>query len=71
VTQNRLNREALENAFPELMFQMAIPLSTAIATTAQNHLTPLEAADTRAREAYRTLVREIHQRMLHFQDENG
>ena len=31
VTQNRLNRESLERAFPELMFRTAIPLSTAIA----------------------------------------
>ncbi len=71
VTQNRLNREALDNAFPELMFHRAIPLSTAIATTAQNHLTPLEAADPKARDAYRALVREIHQRMLQFQDDHG
>ncbi len=71
VTQNRVNRESLEAAFPELMFQTVIPLSTAIATTAQNHLTPLEAQEPRARRAYKSLVREIHQRMLNFQEEHG
>jgi len=65
VTQNRLNRESLMQRFPELVFSSAVPLSTAIATAAQNHLTPLEAQDPRAREAYTSLVREIHQRMLH------
>jgi len=64
VSQNRLNREALMRNFPELMFQTAIPLSTAIATAAQNHTTPLEVPDPRARESYTTLVREIHQRMI-------
>ncbi|MCZ6473207.1 MAG: ParA family protein [SAR324 cluster bacterium] len=71
VTQNRLNRESLEAAFPDLMFRSKIPLSTAIATTAQNHLTPLEASEPRARQAYTSLVREIHQRMLKFQEEHG
>ena len=71
VTQNRINRESLEAAFPELLFQTVIPLSTAIATTAQNHLTPLEAQEPRARRAYTSLVREIHQRMLNFQEEHG
>ncbi|MBI4082826.1 MAG: ParA family protein [Candidatus Lambdaproteobacteria bacterium] len=71
VTQNRLNRETLERTFPELMFRAVIPLSTAIATTAQNHLTPLEAADPRARECYSALVKEIHQRMLRFQEHHG
>ena len=65
VTQNRLNRESLMQRFPELVFPTAVPLSTAIATAAQNHLTPLETADPRAREAYTSLVREIHQRMIH------
>lgn len=71
VIQNRLNKESLFNAFPDLMFQAVIPLSTAIATTAQNHVTPLEAAEPRARDAYAALVREIHQRMLKFQEEHG
>ncbi|MCZ6645342.1 MAG: ParA family protein [SAR324 cluster bacterium] len=71
VTQNRLNRESLEAAFPDLMFRSKIPLSTAIATTAQNHRTPLEASEPRARQAYTSLVREIHQRMLKFQEEHG
>ncbi len=71
VTQNRVNRESLEAAFPELLFRTGIPLSTAIATAAQNHLTPLEAPELRARTAYMGLVREIHQRMLNFQEENG
>jgi 1,2-phenylacetyl-CoA epoxidase PaaB subunit len=64
VVQNRLNRESLIQRFPEWVFPTAVPLSTAIATTAQNHQTPLEAQDPRAREAYTSLVREIHQRML-------
>jgi chromosome partitioning protein len=71
VTQNRLNREQLERAFPDLLFRTAIPLSTAIATAAQNHLTPLEVPDARAREAYMTLVKEIHQRMLHRHGSHG
>ncbi len=71
VRQNRQNRESLEKAFPDLMFKQSIPLSTAIATTAQNHLTPLEAADPRAREAYKGLVREIHQRMTNCQEHHG
>jgi chromosome partitioning protein len=71
VTQNRVNRESLEAAFPELLFRTGIPLSTAIATAAQNHMTPLEAPEPRARMAYTELVREIHQRMLHFQEEHG
>lgn len=71
VTQNRINRESLQTAFPELLFRTTIPLSTAIATTAQNHLTPLEAHEPRARQAYMGLVREIHQRMLSFQEEHG
>ena len=71
VTQNRINRESLRAAFPELLFRTTIPLSTAIATTAQNHLTPLEAHEPRARQAYMGLVREIHQRMLSFQEEHG
>jgi chromosome partitioning protein len=65
VTQNRINRESLQQRFPEVVFPTAVPLSTAIATAAQNHLTPLEAPDPRAREAYAALVREIHQRMIH------
>ena len=65
VTQNRLNRESLVQRFPELVFPTAVPLSTAIATAAQNHQTPLEAQDPRARDAYSALVREIHQRMIH------
>jgi chromosome partitioning protein len=71
VVQNRLNRETLERRFSELVFPTAIPLSTAIATTAQNHQTPLEAADPRAREAYTSLVREIHQRMLTLHGHHG
>ena len=71
VTQNRVNREALEKNFPELIFQNTIPLSTAIATAAQNHMTPLEVPDTRAREAYSALVKEIHQRMLNFNGSHG
>jgi cellulose biosynthesis protein BcsQ len=70
VTQNRLNRESLAQRFPDLVFPTAVPLSTAIATAAQNHLTPLEASDPRAREAYASLVREIHQRMLQFHGES-
>ena len=53
------------------MFSTAVPLSTAIATTAQNHQTPLEAADARARDAYTALVREIHQRMLTLHGHHG
>jgi len=71
VVQNRVNRESLYSAFPDLMFASTIPLSTAIATTAQNHVTPLEAAEPRARDAYAALVREIHQRMLNVQEEHG
>jgi chromosome partitioning protein len=71
VTQNRMNRESLESAFPELLFRSVIPLSTAIATTAQNHQTPLEAQDPRARESYTSLVKEIHQRMLSHQEAHG
>ena len=71
VVQNRVNRETLEKRFSELVFPTAIPLSTAIATTAQNHQTPLEAADPRAREAYTSLVREIHQRMINLQKTHG
>ena len=71
VTQNRVNRASLEDAFPELMFQAAIPLSTAIATAAQNHMTPLEVPDTRARESYTALVKEIHQRMLRVNSNHG
>jgi chromosome partitioning protein len=71
VTQNRLNRESLERAFPELLFRTAIPLSTAIATAAQNHITPLEVPDVRARECYTALVKEIHQRMLHLNGTHG
>ncbi|HKI97450.1 MAG TPA: ParA family protein [bacterium] len=71
VTQNRLNRESLESAFPELLFRTAIPLSTSIATAAQNHITPLEVPDTRARECYTALVKEIHQRMLHLNGSHG
>jgi chromosome partitioning protein len=71
VTQNRMNRESLESAFPELLFRSVIPLSTAIATTAQNHQTPLEAQDLRARESYTSLVKEIHQRMLSHQEAHG
>jgi chromosome partitioning protein len=64
VTQNRINRESLLQRFPEQVFPTAVPLSTAIATAAQNHQTPLEAQDPRARDAYAALVREIHQRMI-------
>ena len=64
VTQNRMNKESLDRTFPDLMFQTTIPLSTAIATTAQNHLTPLEAQDSRAQTCYKRLVQQIHQRML-------
>ncbi len=71
VTQNRMNKETLEKTFPDLMFKMAIPLSTAIATTAQNHMTPLEAQDTRARTCYKRLVQQIHQRMLHHPIRHG
>ncbi len=71
VSQNRLNRDSLYNRFSELMFQTTIPLSTAIATAAQNHHTPLEAQDPRAREAYGALVREIHHRMLTLQGPHG
>jgi chromosome partitioning protein len=71
VTQNRINRESLQAAFPELLFRTSIPLSTAIATAAQNHMTPLEVPDTRAREAYTSLVREIHQRMLNQNGDHG
>jgi chromosome partitioning protein len=71
VTQNRMNRESLDSAFPDLMFRSAIPLSTAIATAAQNHQTPLEAQDPRARECYASLVKEIHQRMLCHQEAHG
>ncbi|HUJ73262.1 MAG TPA: ParA family protein, partial [bacterium] len=67
VSQNRVNRETLQQRFPEQLFHTAIPLSTAIATAAQNHQTPLETQDARAREAYASLVREIHQRMIHLQ----
>lgn len=67
VVQNRVNRQSLEQAFAGQLFGTVIPLSTAIASAAQNHLTPLEAADTRARESYRSLVHEIHQRMLSVQ----
>ena len=71
VTQNRVNRESLLNAFPELVFQHSIPLSTAIASAAQNHMTPLEVPDPRARGAYTGLVKEIHQRMLQFNNSHG
>ena len=71
VTQNRINRETLEATFPEMIFPTAIPISTAIATTAQNHQTPLEASEPRARQAYVSLVREIHQRMLKLQENHG
>jgi len=71
VTQNRVNRESLESNFPDLVFKTAIPLSTAIATAAQNHMTPLEVPDTRAREAYTALVKEIHQRMLQLHGSHG
>jgi chromosome partitioning protein len=71
VVQNRLNREQLERSFGDLVFRTAIPLSTAIATAAQNHITPLEVPDPRAREAYTALVREIHQRMLKLNGSHG
>ena len=71
VTQNRINRKSLEAAFPDLLFRSVIPLSTAIATAAQNHQTPLESPDTRARESYRSLVKEIHQRMISHQEAHG
>ena len=71
VTQNRQNREALAKAFPDLLFKTVIPLSTAIATAAQNHVTPLEVPDPRARESYTALVKEIHQRMLHANGSHG
>ncbi|HSG04883.1 MAG TPA: hypothetical protein VLB09_00640, partial [Nitrospiria bacterium] len=71
VTQNRVNRESLDLAFPELMFKTTIPLSTAISTAAQNHMTPLEVPDARARDSYTALVREIHQRMLHMSESHG
>jgi hypothetical protein len=34
-------------------------------------MTPLEVPDARAREAYMTLVKEIHQRMLHRHGSHG
>jgi chromosome partitioning protein len=71
VSQNRANREVLQARFPDLLFPTVVPLSTAIATAAQNHQTPLETADPRAREAYVTLVREIHQRMLTIHGHHG
>ncbi len=71
VIQNRVNRESLESAFPELLFRTYIPLSTAIATAAQNHMTPLEVPESRARESYSALVKEIHQRMLNFHENHG
>ena len=71
VVQNRLNRESLEQAFSTLLFRNVIPLSTAIATAAQNHHTPLETQDARARDCYAALVREIHQRMLSHQEAHG
>ena len=71
VTQNRVNRESLENTFPELLFRTSIPLSTAIATAAQNHMTPLEVPDSRAKERYSALVQEIHQRMLNYNENHG
>ncbi len=64
VTQNRLNKETLQKNFPQLLFSATIPLATAIASAAQNHLTPLEAQDNRARTCYTQLVKEIHLRML-------
>ena len=64
VVQNRVNKETLEKNFPQLMFKTSIPLSTAIASAAQNHQTPLEIPDARSRDAYTALVREIHQRMI-------
>ena len=71
VTQNRINRESLESAFPDQMFRTAIPISTAIATAAQNHQTPLESPDARSRECYRSLVREVHERMIRHQEAHG
>ncbi|MDH4224916.1 MAG: ParA family protein [Deltaproteobacteria bacterium] len=71
VIQNRVNRDSLMAAFPDLMFQTAIPLSTAIASAAQNHQTPLETQDIRARGCYVSLVKEIHQRMLNTQEIHG
>lgn len=71
VVQNRVNRETLTNNFPGLVFDTSIPLSTAIASAAQNHQTPLEISDTRSRDAYSSLVREIHQRMLQVQSSHG
>ena len=71
VTQNRVNRETLESTFPDLVFKTAIPLSTAIATAAQNHMTPLEVPDLRARESYTALVKEIHHRMLNHHGSHG
>ena len=71
VTQNRVNRDSLFQAFPDLMFNTAIPLSTAIASAAQNHQTPLETPDPRSRDSYLALVREIHQRMLNMQEAHG
>lgn len=71
VRQNRINLESLQNTFPDLLFKAAIPLSTAIATTAQNHMTPLEAPDPRARGAYQALVREIHQRLRSAREPHG
>ncbi|MDH5752399.1 MAG: ParA family protein [Deltaproteobacteria bacterium] len=71
VTQNQMNRDSLERTFPEHIFKTAIPISTAIATAAQNHMTPLELSDPRSRNAYFSLVREIHQRMLSFHNSHG
>ena len=71
VTQNRINRESLLSAFPDQLFRSAIPLSTAIASAAQNHQTPLESPDSRAREIYRDLVKEIHHRMICHQEAHG
>ena len=71
VTQNRINRQSLQKAFPQLMFQTAIPISTAIATAAQNHQTPLESPDSRARNFYKSLVKEVHQRMIRHQEAHG
>jgi hypothetical protein len=34
-------------------------------------MTPLEVPDARARESYTALVKEIHQRMLHFNGSHG
>lgn len=71
VTQNRINRQSLEAAFPDLMFRTSIPISTAIATAAQNHQTPLESPDSRARNFYKSLVKEVHQRMIRHQEAHG